>query len=215
MYPHQVSIEAALCLNKIGELQRRSNRAEKARRTFESCVDILLRLVSPQDQVLITPLYNLGVSLHAEQNYSDGQLAYERAIQIDQSVHGDWHVEAANMYDNLGVLLSEQEKYQEALPYLEKALALYRRKYGDAHKEVSLSLNNIALVVRCLGDHATAISLYSESLLILRGLADGTAQVPLQLKLGTSCVRLFSTRLEGLIEMLYLCTVSPFYFTLH
>ena len=106
----KTSEEAALCLNKTGELQRKVGRDAKALKSFQSAVEILEQLRGEHSALLVIPLYNLGVAYHADQKYAEGRASYERSLAIDLKEHGEMRLETANIHDSLGVLLSEQVK---------------------------------------------------------------------------------------------------------
>ncbi len=60
---------------------------------------------------------------------------YDKALAIDEKVHGKEHPYTATSYNNIGSMYYQWGKYPEALEYLEKALKIRKAKLGDNHPD--------------------------------------------------------------------------------
>ena len=101
-------MQAARCLNKIGELELRLEREEKAKKCFETSISILTDLQLDCSADMVAPLYNYGVMLYTRHSYDAAKVSYLRAIAIHTQLWGECTVGLANIYDCMGLLLNAQ-----------------------------------------------------------------------------------------------------------
>ena len=77
--------------------------------------------------------------------------ACERALAIDESVHGHEHWEVARALANLGSVLADQLDFIAARKVLRRALSVYQATEEVRHIEVAATLTRLAHVQQELG----------------------------------------------------------------
>jgi len=80
----------------------------------------------------------------------------QRALAIDEAVHGPDHPAVATRLGNLAVVLLHMGDAAAARPLAERALAISEAVHGPDHPAVAISQNNLAAVLQDLGDPAAA-----------------------------------------------------------
>jgi tetratricopeptide (TPR) repeat protein len=75
----------------------------------------------------------------------------ERALAIDQAIHGPDHPAVAADLNTLALILRDLGQLQEARPLAERALAITEAAHGPDHPAVATCLNTLALILRDLG----------------------------------------------------------------
>ena len=91
---------------------------------------------------------------------------HERALAINEKVHGAEHPDTAGSLNNLGFLLQSQGDLAGARPCYERALAILERVLGAEHPDTATSLNNLGALLRSQGNLAGARPHYKRALAI-------------------------------------------------
>ena len=90
----------------------------------------------------------------------------QRALAIDESVHGPDHSDVAIQLSNLAAVLRDLGDAAGARPLAERALAIDEAVHGPDHPNVAIRLNTLAQVFLDLGDAAAARPLAERALAI-------------------------------------------------
>jgi tetratricopeptide (TPR) repeat protein len=90
----------------------------------------------------------------------------ERALRIDEAVHGPEHPDVGIALGNLALVLRDLGDLVGARPLLERALGITEAAYGPEHPEVGVRLGNLAVVLGDMGDPAAAQPLLERALAI-------------------------------------------------
>ena len=97
-----------------------------------------------------------GTYLQTQGRYREAVPLMQRALAIDERVHGPDHPEVATSLNNLALVLQELGDPAGARPLAERALAIDEQAYGSDHPYVAILLNNVAAVLQELGERDTA-----------------------------------------------------------
>ncbi len=108
---------------------------------------------------LAISLNNLGIVASDRGERAEARRAYQRAIEIRESVYGPSHPETARIRNNLGIVCLAEGDYAAAESLFTRAAQARESSDGPDHPEVALSLTNLALTLHATGDHARARSL--------------------------------------------------------
>ena len=125
------------------------------------------------DRASLTPgtagrlLNQIGLYLQRRGLFADAQEALERALAIDEAVHGPDHPDVATGLNNLAGVLQDQGDYAGARERYERALAIAEAVHGPDHPVVAIGLSNLAGVLQVQGDYAGARERYERALAIM------------------------------------------------
>lgn len=115
-------------------------------------------------KVVSSLLNSVASYLHGRDSYSDAEVLYRQALEIDETLLGPVHADVAVSLNNLAVLLLDQDKYAEAEPLCRQALKIQEMLLGSNHPDVVDSLNNLASLLQDQNKYAEAESLYRRAL---------------------------------------------------
>lgn len=87
-----------------------------------------------------------------------------RALQLQEKLHGQDHLESARAANALGELYRQLGELEQAEPLLERALDIRVSIWGDEHPEVAQSCTNLGSLRLAQGRMAEAEALYVRSL---------------------------------------------------
>jgi tetratricopeptide (TPR) repeat protein len=82
----------------------------------------------------------------AQGDLAGARAAYERALAIDERVHGPDHPKVAMRVTNLGDVLKDQGDLAGAKAAYERALAIFRRQLGEHHRHTEFARRSLATV---------------------------------------------------------------------
>ncbi len=99
-------------------------------------------------------------------DYPGAWAAYERALALDEKIHGDQHPNVAESLNNLGGVLRHLGDLSGAQVVYQRALSIDERVLHPQHLNVARDLNNLAGVLRELGDLTGARTAYERALAI-------------------------------------------------
>ena len=102
--------------------------------------------------------------INSQGNYDKALEYYNKALEIDLSVHGDRHPNVATCYNNIGGVYDSQGNYDKALEYYNKALEIRLSVLGDGHPNVATCYNNIGGVYDSQGNYAKALEYCNKAL---------------------------------------------------
>jgi tetratricopeptide (TPR) repeat protein len=90
----------------------------------------------------------------------------ERAIAMDEAVHGPDHPDVAARLGNLALIDRDLGELGAARRYAERALTIHEAAYGPDHPAVAADLSTLALVLQDLGQSEAAQPLAERALVI-------------------------------------------------
>ncbi len=131
-----------------------------SQRVLRGLVDqpaIQIRLMN----VLGTVYRNLGL-------YTDAARLFEDALEVEQVLYGNAHVEVAGTLDNLGIAFKLAGDWARAESLCRDSLEMRRELLGGHHPDVAVSLQHLAEVLLDKAEYDTAESLALDSLAIRR-----------------------------------------------
>ncbi len=160
------SEEVAVCLHKIGDINRQLGKYQKALEGYEKSLAIRLKILGGNHPYVAT-CYNNIAKVHADLGeYEKALNGYEKSLAIRLRVLGINDPAVAISYNNIAALHNDLGKYDKALEGYEKALVIFLNELGDNHPYVATSYNNIAMVHYQLGVYDKALEGYEKSLAI-------------------------------------------------
>jgi CHAT domain-containing protein/Tfp pilus assembly protein PilF len=123
---------------------------------------------APTDSRLLEAqkLYEEGKRLKEARKYAEAVPLIERALQLQESIHGGTHLEVAKCLVLLGEVHSRQASNAHAVPFFERALAIREAALGKNHPQVAAPLVNLANLYSDQGLYARAEPLYERALAI-------------------------------------------------
>ncbi|WP_284309834.1 tetratricopeptide repeat protein [Labrys miyagiensis] len=98
--------------------------------------------------------------------YAEARSLFERALAMDEKVHGSEHADTGIRLNNLANLARAQGDLATARPLLERALAIHEKMREPEDIEIAVSLNNLALLIQSQGDLESARPLAERALAI-------------------------------------------------
>jgi tetratricopeptide (TPR) repeat protein len=107
-----------------------------------------------------------GTYFHVSGQFSEARLLLERALHVNETVHGPDHPNVATSTSNLALVLQELGQSEEARQLLERVLRIDEGVHGPNHPHVAISLGNLALVLQELGQSEEARPLLERALRI-------------------------------------------------
>jgi tetratricopeptide (TPR) repeat protein len=107
-----------------------------------------------------------GVYLQVHALLTDAKTLLERALTINEAIHGPRHPDIATDLSSLARVLRDLGQPATALPLQERALAIDEANYGPGHPAVARDLNNLARILRDMGQRAAARPLQERALAI-------------------------------------------------
>ena len=116
------------------------------------------------DAETVALLTRLSLFLSNRAEYAEAEPLVERALRIDEAVHGPRHPDVAGSLNNLAELYQAQGKYEEAEPLYQHALGIREEVLGPRHPDVAGSLNNLAELYQAQGKYEEAEPLYERAL---------------------------------------------------
>jgi tetratricopeptide (TPR) repeat protein len=105
-----------------------------------------------EPQLVAVLLDRVIAYLHAAARHGEVKALLERALAIDEEVHGATHPTIAAHCGQLARVLQDLGDLAGARAQLERALAIDEEVHGATHPAVALRCNNLALLLRKLGD---------------------------------------------------------------
>lgn len=89
---------------------------------------------------------------------------YQRALEIRQSIFGDWHADTAESLNDIAVVYSDFDEHERALEYDKKALEIRLKVLGEHNHDTALSYMNIGGSYARVGEYERAIECAQKSL---------------------------------------------------
>ncbi|MEM6988952.1 MAG: serine/threonine-protein kinase [Myxococcota bacterium] len=128
-------IEMAHVLSQSGQIERSAEAVEAANAA-------VLRTGEPPE--LVARLSNVrGAVLFSQGDYARSQLAFERALSMQQKVYGENHASVAGFYNNLALAHGQQGDLVESMRFLKRAVELEEKVLGSVHPRIALIVGNL------------------------------------------------------------------------
>ena len=101
-------------------------------------------------------LYLTACYLYTRASYADARRLGERALHLDEQVHGNEHSETARTLERLGEIYETLGDYTRAQQHYERAMTIAERVWGAKHPDTAHLLNNLGELFQTLDqlDHA-------------------------------------------------------------
>jgi tetratricopeptide (TPR) repeat protein len=153
----------------------------EAQHYFERALRINEAMLGQRHSDTVASLNNLGFVLmdqwllgdwrdHADQSLSlraEAQHYFERALKINEYIHGEQSLETAASLNNLGELFTRRGgDARVAQRYFERALAIRKQVLGERHPEIAESLNNVGRMLLLQQDYKDARPCFEQALAI-------------------------------------------------
>lgn len=130
-----------------GEAYLENGNVEQAEQSFLAAKQLALKY-GPFDPRLAITLNNLGLVSQKKGKYSEADILFRQALQIDQKVYGNQHANISRDYFNLAVLKSEAGKFADAEKFFQAAIDLDQKMGGPEHPFVAIDLEHYAAHLR-------------------------------------------------------------------
>jgi len=112
--------------------------------------------------------FSIGNVLKCIGDYRDARKAYERALCIDENVHGPDHPNVARDLNNLGGMLLTFREIEKAQDAFERALRIDKANFGENDPKVARDLNSLGSALQWLDDLDGAKAAYKQALAIVK-----------------------------------------------
>jgi tetratricopeptide (TPR) repeat protein len=109
----------------------------------------------------------LGLYLKSRERFSEAELLYMWALEIDERWHGPEHFKVAVRLNNLAQLLESTNRSKQAEFLMRRALEIDEKWFGPDHPKVAFRLNNLAEFLRSNNQVEQAEPLLRRSIAIL------------------------------------------------
>ncbi|MBN1807386.1 MAG: tetratricopeptide repeat protein [Sedimentisphaerales bacterium] len=109
----------------------------------------------------------LGLYLKSRERFSEAELLYLWALEIDERWHGPEHFKVAVRLNNLAQLLASTNRSNQAEFLIRRALEIDEKWFGPEHPKVAFRLNNLAEFLRDTNQVEQAEPLLRRSIEIL------------------------------------------------
>ncbi|MBC8469116.1 MAG: tetratricopeptide repeat protein [Planctomycetes bacterium] len=116
----------------------------------ESHVRVLVSLADDFDISEPTTLLmnELGLYLKSRGRFSEAELLYLWALEVDEKTFGSEHPNVAVRLNNLAQLLERTNRFEQAEFLMQRALEIDEKWFGPEHPKVAVRLNNLAELLR-------------------------------------------------------------------
>jgi tetratricopeptide (TPR) repeat protein len=111
-------------------------------------------------------LNRVGIYLRSRALLAEAELAFSRALSLDERAYGPDHPDVARDLIDLALLMRDRDRPAEAEALLWRALRIHERIYGPDHSEVAVALNDLALALESQNKLAEAEPLSRRALSI-------------------------------------------------
>jgi tetratricopeptide (TPR) repeat protein len=91
---------------------------------------------------------------------------YLKALEINQKLFGEKHINTATSYHNMALLYEENKEYQQAEQYYLKSLEIHQNIYGEKSLKTAIVCNNLANLYMIQREYKKAEKFYLKSLYI-------------------------------------------------
>ena len=110
---------------------------------------------------------SLAIVRHANGQYADATVLFERALDLRTKALGPDHPDVADALDNLASARDVEGAVEQAAQLHERGLKIREAALGKDHPLVARSLHNLALVRIEVGDHEGAAAMQERAIRIL------------------------------------------------
>ena len=160
-------------MGKIYHRRIESGECENFQKEYEWAIDcfkkaIALQQESDMELELSSSLNYLAGLYRSQGRYSEAELLYLQAVEIDRRSLPEDHPNLATNLNNLAALYYFQGRYSEAEPLYLQALEIGRRSLPEDHPSLATHLNNLAGLYESQGRYSEAEPLYLQAVEIDR-----------------------------------------------
>ena len=109
----------------------------------------------------------LGMYLKSRGRFSEAELLYLWALEVDEKSFGPEHPNVAVRLNNLAQLLERTKSFEQAEFLMQRALEIDEKWFGPEHPKVAVRLNNLAELLRAMNQLRRAEPLLRKVIKIL------------------------------------------------
>lgn len=100
---------------------------------------------------------SLGIASQRLGHFEDARIAFQRALDLRLSQHGESHAEVADALNHLGSLYWQTDRMDQAIAMHQRALAILERQDASDSLDIARTIRSIGLVWISRGQHSKAI----------------------------------------------------------
>lgn len=93
---------------------------------------------------------------------------FERSLEINRQVHGDFHPDVATSHNRMGQVYCNKNNHTKSIEHYTSALNIWKEIHGDSHPDVGVAYNNIGVTCSAMGDYSKALEYFALALDILK-----------------------------------------------
>jgi tetratricopeptide (TPR) repeat protein len=128
-----------------GDQTMRQGRFAEAERAYRAALQMAEQW-GPDDERMVTSLWKLGQSLHAQKQHPEGEQLRRRALELQEARLGPDDRQVADLLYGLALDYSNMRKPAEGVPLMERALAITEQVYGSDHEEAAKCLAGLGVL---------------------------------------------------------------------
>jgi eukaryotic-like serine/threonine-protein kinase len=151
----------------LGGMLLAQGRLDEAESELRQALELLERVLGPDDPGVATGLENLGMVMSDQYAHEEAEALHRRAHEIRLRALGPEHPEVALSHANVATALTNRGKLVEAETEHRRALALFERAYGPDHPDVGMSWTNLGITLDRQGRHLEAEEAYRRALAVV------------------------------------------------
>ncbi len=130
----------------------------------EKLLRIKLNKFGKYHKKTVIALLKLADSTYAIGEEDKSILLYERAISINNRIHGEDSLENASIFSLLGNIYFAMDNQDEALKYYKKALNIRQKELGELHPLTASSNHELGFFYASLEEYELALPLFESAL---------------------------------------------------
>lgn len=139
---------------------------DKALFKAEECLRVAEKNSGPEHPDISGCLNAKALIFASQEQYTQAEALYLRAVAIDEKASGSDSVEVADDLDGLASIYEAQSQYEKAMNHYERVLQIREKALGKEDPEVAETLYNIALILVVQSRYQQAESLLARALAI-------------------------------------------------
>jgi CHAT domain-containing protein len=137
---------------------------DEATAPAKRALELLERLLGPDDPSLATPLFVLGNIFRFKASFSSAEALYLRALRIQEKTAGPVSDKVFSIVNNLGILYIETDEFDKAEPALRRAIDIAEKLHGPGNAMEANSLVNLANLYEERADYTQAQNLFERAM---------------------------------------------------
>lgn len=148
------------CYNGTGESLRKRGEYDKAKKYFETGLELGLKKLGEHHLEVATSYSSLGNLDRIVGQHDKALHSLNKALDIQTRILDNKSLELATTYNRIGILHRVKGEHDQALDFYKKSLSIKREKLGDNDRTIAVMYNNIGNIYRDKGDFEEALKYY-------------------------------------------------------